>query len=185
MTEFIGNCNDIIDWQGVVDTIKDQEPGYIGPRHRKGDAVTGIDDIADMWKEAGYVIAADGGNAGWGMYFAGKHFDQTVVDTFCNYVNITPINAWISKIDPGMVAPWHWDANDNEEEYSQMDLERYSVCICKPKPGHVFAVDDVVMYNQAQGDTFKWTSRKSWHGGANCGLTPKYLFNIFGERNGS
>lgn len=181
MTQYIGNCNDIIDWQTIVDSLQAQEPAYIGPRHRGTDDIRGIGEIAQMWKDAGYVISAEGGNAGWGMYFPGQHFNQDVVDTFSEYVGITPINAWISKITPGMMAPWHWDANDNEEEYSTMQLERYSVHICKPQPGHVFAVDDTVMYNQAQGDTFKWSSRKSWHGGGNCGLSPKYLFNIFGK----
>jgi hypothetical protein len=183
MIKFIGNCSDIIDWDSVVESLDKQDPAYIGPRHRETDNIVGIREISKSWSDSGYMLASEGGSAGWGMYFAGQHFNHSVVEKFSSFVNIRPVNFWISKISPGMMAPWHWDANDSEEEYSKMpDMIRVSCHISRPSPGHVSIIDDVCLYNQEQGNTYQWPSRKSWHAGANCGLVPKYLFNIFGHQ---
>lgn len=183
MTIFIGNCNHLIDWECIVVSLNSQPPAYIGPRHRSTDNIIGIKEIATQWDTAGHTISSNGGSAGWGMYFANQHFDQQIVDIFSKFVGITPVNAWISKILPGQMAPWHWDANDNEVEYAlKPDMLRFSCHITKPSPGHISIIEDVCLYGQAQGNTYLWPSRKSWHAGANCGLTPKYLFNIFGTK---
>jgi hypothetical protein len=182
MIEFVGNCCHIIDWNEIVESLSSQKPAYVGPRHRENDPIKGISEIAKSWNQAGYVIAADGGTAGWDMFFPERNFDQSIVETFSNFVGIKPVSAWISRVNPGMFAPWHWDANDSEEEYNKMpNMLRFSCHVSKPSPGHVFIVEDTCLYNQAQGNIYKWPSRKSFHGGANCGLTPKYLFNIFGS----
>jgi hypothetical protein len=181
MTEFVGNCNNIIDWESIVSSLILQPPSYIGPRHSETDDIIGISNISKSWNDAGYVLTSNGGSAGWGMYFAGDNFDKSIIEIFSNFVGINPINAWISCINPGQMAPWHWDANDYEEEYSKMlNMLRFSCHISKPSPGHVFIVDDLCLYNQRQGDTWKWSSRQSWHAGANCGIVPKFMFNIFG-----
>lgn len=182
MIEFVGNCSHIIDWQEVVDDLTNQTPGYIGPRHREDDPIKGISDIALLWKNAGYKLLHENGTAGWDMFFPNVNFSESIVNKFSEFVGINPINAWISRVNPGMVAPWHWDANDNEEEYETIvGIKRFSCHISKPSPGHVFIVEDHCFYDQKQGDVYLWPSRKSWHGGANCGLVPKYLFNIFGN----
>lgn len=180
MAKFLGNCNDHIDWDKVLNDVEQGGPAYIGPRHTGTEDLPGMKEVFDSWQDAGFVNHEDGGSTGWGMYFPGQHFDAKVVETFENIVGINTMNAWISKVYPGMIAPWHWDVNDNEEYYAQFDIRRYSVHICKPDPGHVFMVEDTCMYNRDQGDIFEWPSRKSWHGGANFGFAPKYLFNVFG-----
>jgi hypothetical protein len=48
-----------------------------------------------------------------------------------------------------------------------------------PAFGHIFIVDDECLVNKEQGSTFKWSSRKLWHAGTNCGLVPKYIFNFW------
>jgi len=183
MIKLVGNCNNIIDWQSVVDLISAQPPGYIGPRHRSSDDIIGINEISKSWDDAGYILATEGGSAGWSMYFPRVHFDYSIVEKFSEFVKIKPVNAWISKIDPGMMAPWHWDVNDAEEEYNKMpDMLRFSCHISKPAPGHISIIEDQCLYNQEQGNTYQWPSRTSWHAGANCGIVPKYLFNIFGHK---
>jgi hypothetical protein len=183
MTKFIGNCGNIIDWQSIVDSLATQPPAYTGPRHRGTDEIIGIKEISKSWDTAGYRLAVDGGSAGWGMYFAGQHFEQSVVEKFAYFVGVEPVNAWISRVNPGAVAPWHWDANDAEEEYAKLpDMVRFSCHVSKPQPGHVSIIEDVCVYNQEQGNVWQWPSRKSWHAGANCGLAPKYLFNMFGHK---
>lgn len=182
MSKLIGNCKHLIDWEKVVIKLANTESGYVGPRHSASDAIVGIDDITSKWNKAQYVLARDGGSVGWDMFFPETHFDKSVVDIFCNYVGIQSVSAWISRINPGMMAPLHWDINDRENEYAtQKPMLRFSCHICKPHPGHCFIVDNTTLYNQEQGTVYQWQSRKSWHGGVNFGYMPKYLFNIFGH----
>ncbi len=35
MKQYIGNCSDVIDWTSVVESIKNTQPAYQGPRHTK------------------------------------------------------------------------------------------------------------------------------------------------------
>jgi hypothetical protein len=183
MSKFFGNCNNIIDWSSIVGSFNEQPPAYIGPRHKKEDDIIGLSEIAKGWDDAGYVMEADGGSVGWGMYFAGQHFSNNIVTTFANYVGITPVSTWVSCMYPGMFAPWHWDVNDQEDLYStQSDMIRFTCHISKPSAGHIFVVDGDYLYNQEQGNVYQWDSRKSWHCGANFGYEPKYLFNMFGHK---
>lgn len=184
MTQFIGNCSDKINWDELIINLEKTNPSYIGPRHRAGDNIIGLDDISKKWEDAGYKTIECGGSSGWDMFLPGVSFSNNIIETFCNIVNITPHSAWISRLKPGMYAPPHWDANDEEERFSKIpDMVRFSCHVSRPADGHVFMIDDQVLYNQTQGNIYQWNSRKSWHGGANAGLTNKYLFNIFGNPN--
>jgi hypothetical protein len=181
MTKFLGNTSSIINWDSIIDVVATQSPGYIGPRHSKQDDIIGIQEMGKLWDAAGYVLLSDGGNAGWDMFFPVQHFDQSVVDIFSNFVNANPISCWISRIHPGNMTPWHWDCNDNENEYRRMpNMIRLTCHISKPQVGHVSMIEDTCLYFQEQGNVWQWPDRTSWHGGINCGFTPKYLFNFFG-----
>jgi hypothetical protein len=180
MIKFIGNTSSIINWDDVINELETQEPAFIGPRHRSNDPVIGISNIAKLWDDAGLKTLDQGGTVGWDMFFPGKQFDRTVVDRFANFVDVDPLNCWISRVHPGNVAAWHWDANDNEELYQEMNLVRFSCHVSKPAVGHVLIVEDHCFYNEEQGNTYQWPLRMSWHGGSNCGLVPKYIFNFFG-----
>lgn len=181
MNKFLGNTANIIDWQSVIDSLVNTPPGYIGPRHSKEDDIIGIQEMDKLWKNAGYVLITDGGNAGWDMFFPGEHFEKSVVDKFSNFINADVISCWISRIHPGNMTPWHWDCNDNEDEYSKMpNMIRVTCNMSKPQYGHAIMIEDECLYFQEQGNVWKWPDRTSWHGGINCGLTPKYLFNFFG-----
>ena len=59
------------------------------------------------------------------------------------------------------------------------DKLRYHCHIGKPVPGHIFIAHDRALYNQPQGTTYCWKSRKLWHAGSNVGLEPKYLLNLW------
>jgi len=139
--EYIGNCGkilgNIIDWDAVIDHIKDQEPAYVGPSHKRGDNVPGV------------------GMKTWNT-------------------------AWISRIHPGKMAPLHWDVHDNEAQFMlEPDKIRFHCHITQPAFGHAVLVDNQCFYNQPQGATYKWDSRRYWHAGVNAGLGPKYLFNFW------
>jgi hypothetical protein len=180
MTKFIGNTNHIINWQDVVDSLSQQEPGYVGPRHSSEDDIIGIREMAKLWDKAGFTLIKDGGNAGWDMFFPDIHFDRNIVNTFADYLNVTAVDCWISRVNPGNLTPWHWDCNDNEDEYRKMNINRYSCNISKPAVGHAVMIEDDCITNQQQGNVWQWTSRTSWHGGVNFGFTPKYLLNFSG-----
>ena len=182
MLNFIGNCNNIICWDDVIKSVDQATPAYVGPRHDVGHEVEGVDEVAKPIRDAGYKFKAEGGNASWEMHFPGKQFSADAVDTFMEFVGMDSyINCWISKIYPGDVAPWHWDITDDENTLNAKgDLKRFHCHIDIPRPGHIFIIDSTCLYNEQQGNVYQWPDRKSWHAGANAGLTPKYLFNIWG-----
>lgn len=182
MIKFIGNCNGIIDWNKVILEINNTPPAYIGPRHDVGHEVEGVDEVVQPIRDAGYKFKAEGGNASWGMFFPGEQFSKEVVDKFMKFTGMTSyINCWISKVEPGDIAPWHWDITDDEITLNATgNMKRYHCHIDIPRDGHTFIVEDKCFYNEAQGNVYQWPDRKSWHAGANAGLEPKYLFNIWG-----
>lgn len=180
MIKLVGVC-DTINWDQVIADIADQKPAYIGPKHKAGDPIPGLDEVTDLWNRAGYKTPDQGGTVSWDMFFPGVNFEQSIADKFAEYIGLESINScWISRIHPGFFAPIHWDVNDNEAEYDkQPDKLRWHCHIGKPAFGHVFIAEDKCLYNQPQGTTYQWSSRKLWHAGTNCGLTPKYILNIW------
>lgn len=184
MKNFVGNCNHIIDWNAVIASIENQEPAYIGPRHKEGDVkAVGLNEVADVWNKAGYVPAYNGGNAGWDMFFPGHNFDQDVVTKFAEFVGVPGVtNAWIARIRPGYVAPWHWDVTDDETTLSsKKDTIRFHCHIQTPEDslGHSLILEDEIFYREQQGAVYKWPHRKSWHGASNCGIKPFYTFQFW------
>lgn len=181
MKNFIGNCNDIIDWNLVLQSVKNNAPAYKGPRHKKSDQLPGIKEIDEMWHKAGYTLESEGGTIGWDMCVPEKNFDRSVVTRFENYVSTDVLSCWISVVHQGYCAPWHWDTQDNEESLRKIDnIERFHCHMMDTKPGHILIVEDELYYNAKQGDVYKWPSRHAWHAGSNCGVEPKYIFNFFG-----
>lgn len=179
--KYVGNCSNIIDWNQVIADIEHQTPTYIGPSHKEGDPIPGLDEVTDMWKRAGLVTVHNGGTVGWDMFVSGKSFDERIVEKFLDFVGLESYTTcWISRIHIGCMAAWHWDVNDREVELAKEPEKRRFHChISKPAFGHALMIDDKLLYNQEQGAVYEWPSRKSWHAGANCGLVPKYLFNLW------
>lgn len=186
MIKFLGNCSDVINWDEVIGGLErcgyDSHPGpFTGPSHKAGDPIPKLNEVIDLWYRNGYTAVEDGGTVQWDMFFPGVHFDQSVVERFVERFEIKEYeNAWISRVWPGRFAPIHWDVNDNEEYYLTIpDKIRYHVHVSRPAFGHVFVAEDQAFYGRAQGDVFQWDSRRYWHSGMNCGLVPKYQFNIW------
>ena len=84
MKQYVGNCSDVIDWNAVVESIKNSEPAYQGPRHTKQDDLPGIKEISESWDKAGYTLASEGGTIGWDMCIPETNFDRSVVDKFAD-----------------------------------------------------------------------------------------------------
>ena len=186
MIKFVGNSSNVIDWDEVIAGLErhayGSHPGPdTGPTHKEGDSIPGLNEVTDLWKRNGYKTVEEGGTVQWDMFFPGIHFSPAIVDAFVEHYGIEDYTScWISRVNPGRFAPIHWDVNSNEEYYLTIpDKLRWHAHISKPAFGHVFVVDNELMYNREQGDVFQWSSRRHWHSGMNCGLVPKYVFNIW------
>ena len=46
MLKFVGNCNNIIDWNKIIAGLENQTPAYVGPRHDVGQEVPGVEEDA-------------------------------------------------------------------------------------------------------------------------------------------
>lgn len=180
MTQYVGKCL-TIDWNQLIKDIENTEPTYIGPSHKEGDPIPGLEEVIGVWNRAGFKTVHEGGNVGWDMFVSGHAFDSSIAEKFCKFVGLDSYNScWISRIHIGNFSPWHWDVNDDEEILSaRTDIRRFHCHISPPAHGHILIVENKCFYNQEQGSVYEWPSRKSWHAGMNCGLTPKYLFNIW------
>lgn len=183
MLEYFGNCQ-TINWDSLVESVINQEPAYVGPRHRDDDDVPGIAEVANVWNTGGYKLREHGGNAQWDMFFPGQNFDPEIATQFAKYVGLESAETayvWVSRINPGNVAPWHWDVTDDEVTLDLKDRVRYHCHIQRPEDtiGHTLIVEETCLYMPAQGSVYKWPSRKSWHGGSNCGPNPMYTFNFW------
>ena len=184
MKQYIGNCSSVIDWDSLIKSLESQEPAYVGPRHKKNDEkAIGINDVASVWENAGYVPIYNGGNAGWDMFLPGTNFDYDIVHKFAEFIGLPGcMNAWIARINQGNVAPWHWDVTDDETTLDkQTDIQRYHCHIQRPEDsiGHSLIMENDIYYNEEQGAVYKWPNRKSWHGASNCGLKPFYSFHFW------
>ena len=186
MIKYLGNSSDIIDWNEVIAGLErcghDSHPGpFSGPTHKAGDPIPRLNEVTDLWIKAGYKSIEEGGTVQWDMFFPGIHFDQSIVDKFAKQYNIEQYeDAWISRIHPGRFAPIHWDVNDDEAMLLALpDRKRWHCHIGKPEFGHIFVVADQCLYNQEQGAAYEWDDRRYWHAGTNCGVVPKYLFNLW------
>lgn len=138
----------------------------------------GYAEIHDIWRSANFNPAS----IKWTNYYPGINYTQDLVDDVANYLRLKGVHrSWISRIDPGYYAPWHWDVDDNETEYlSKGHIKRYSIMLGKPTIGHVFILGDDHLYNAPEGSIFKWNDYKSWHAGINAGMKPKFMFHIIG-----
>jgi len=169
MITFVGICP--INWQLLITHLETQTP-HIGPKHKASDNIPGLSEVTDLWNKAGY-----GSSVQWDMFYPGEHFDNKIVEQVVEWTGMQSYtNAWVSRIHPGYFAPIHWDVQDDEP---LPDTVRFHIHMSTPQFGHVFIAENTCFYNQQQGATYKWTSRKSWHAGTNCGLVPKYIFNIW------
>jgi hypothetical protein len=138
---------------------------------------TGYQEIFDAWIAAG----VDSTTVKWTNYYPGKHFNQLVETCVAAKLGIKPLRSWISCIEPGFQAPWHWDVDDNEKEYLQKgNLKRYTVFIIDPQQGHEFTLETTRYENVAKGTVVEWPKYNAWHSSKNTGIDLHYLYHIIG-----
>lgn len=167
------------DWDNVIDSLEKQDGVSITADPSKWNLDTpGYTDIYKIWQDAKFNPNA----IKWINYYPDTHYAQEIINELAQGLHLRVLRSWISKIEPGYFAPWHWDVDDNEEEYLQGgDIVRYSIFIEPPAMGHVFIINDDYYFNMLQGKIVKWKNYKDWHCGINGGLKPKYMLHILGN----
>lgn len=168
-----------LDWNSLLETINLQQGKSItiseknwnlnNPEYMK---------ILESWKGADFNFQS----IGWINYYPGTHFKTSWVQKAQERLCLQGVHrSWISRINPGYYAPWHWDIDDNVEAYKQKgEILRYSIFIGHPNRCHVFVTETSCNTMQKQGTCIKWKSYDEWHAGMNAGLQPKFMFHIIG-----
>jgi hypothetical protein len=135
---------------------------------------TEYETLFNMWDSAKY----NKDSIKWTNYYA-TDYGFTIEKYFESMLAVTHIRSWISRIDPGYNAAWHYDIDSNEEEYLKLGKLRRFVCfIGEPAVGHISIVENECFYNQVNGSVYEWNNYRAWHAGANVGLIPKYQYNF-------
>jgi len=174
---FLGQFNEI-NWNDILEDLENKKGISINPDFSKWNLNTpGYLQIYKIWKDAKFNSNA----IEWINYYPEDHYPTSVVDSIARFLNVIPLRSWISQINPGYFAPWHWDVDDNETEYLKLGTPiRYSCFIESPSHGHIFIIGNDYLYNQDQGNLYQWIDYKEWHSGINAGMVPKYMFHLIG-----
>jgi hypothetical protein len=187
MIEYLGNCSHIIDWTSFISDLEKVEPmiGYQYSEDRAKSTDVNVIEIAENWRSAGYnLTASSDSHIAWDAWYSGVHFDNEIEKKLCSYLKLEPIDmSMVTRLKPGKFAPWHWDVRDKQTQEkfeSYKEIVRIHIHMSQSDPGHVFVIEDNILHGRKQGDIIKWPHWKAWHGGGNCGLTPKYQFSIIG-----
>jgi hypothetical protein len=129
--------------------------------------------MLDLWESKNFNTAS----VKWTNYYDTKDLEDKIAQS----LSITPLRSWISCVEPGFMTGYHYDIDDNEEEYLKNGtLKRYSIFISEPTVGHIFILGKDYFYNNPQGTIVKWSNHREWHNGINGGLENKYMFHIIG-----
>ena len=166
-----------LDWNIIVSNLNNQNGNTITTDPDKWNLDTSeYSNIYQMWKDAKF----NPNSIKWINYYPNKHYEQDLIDNIQSYLRLSGIHrSWISRVDPGYYAPWHWDIDDNEDLYLQKGTPiRYSIMIGESYPGQIFIIGQDYIYNCPQGSIFKWNNYKEWHCGINASMVPKYMLHL-------
>lgn len=178
--KFVVNCASLIDWPSIICSIKNK-PGTSVVPDRKKLSSNEYQKLFDMWDNANFNYSS----AKWINYYP-EDYGYTISNTFESIVKSKHIRSWISRIDPGYYAPWHWDIDDNETEYLKLGKLRRFICfIGEVHPGHVSIINNSCLHAEQEGNIYEWNSYNDWHAGVNAGLIPKFQYNYLGYEDSS
>jgi hypothetical protein len=172
------NISDKFDCDELLSIVKDQpgdcrtfDPSFFDLNDKK------FGSIGDLWNRAKY----ENSSIEWFNYYSEKDFPEQFSKDFGDLFNADPIKVWISRINPGKCFPRHWDADYKEDQYTGKELVRYQMFLKDYEFGHIFILEDIPILDQKKGNVWKWRNHLVWHGGANIGFEPKFIFNFLGE----
>jgi hypothetical protein len=178
--KLIAQTENQIDWDTVIRQCS-LRPGVVLHYNNKSfdDTDPAFAKMNTIWQQAGYVY--DDPAIEWINYFPGTDFAESVVPIFRDIVNAQPWMVWVSRIRPGKMAPWHFDAHSKIKEILTLGTPvRYTCYIQEPSNGHVSIVGNKAIYRPTKGSVYQWENYNDWHCGMNGGVTDKYMFNYWG-----
>lgn len=177
MSKYIGNSSDLINWNSVINEIKDLPGNIIDLSKIWNESTPEYFEIIETLKNSD----ADLETVQWINYYPGTDFNKDIVDIFSNYISVIPIRSWISKVNPGYYVPYHWDVDDKKEEYLKLgNLKRFTCFITEPSLGQILMIDTEYFFNQEKGSVYEWNNYNDWHASTNASYSPKYLFHFLG-----
>jgi hypothetical protein len=169
-TKFLGNCSHLIDFDKLVESLKNKEPDRISP--------TLEDSVKQYMKKlnsVGYKSYNDNGAIKCKFYFAKDSYDPSIVDTIVKFSGVGHYTtSWISSVDPGFIVAPHVD-----ELSSTKQLNRMHVFLEDSVVGHMLYIKDKYFTSYKKGDIFLWDDPYSLHASCNISFVPKFLLNIY------
>lgn len=167
------------DWREILDSLTGKEGVDITPDPAIWRMeVPAYTEILNIWKTANYKMDS----IKWTNYYPGQHYDSKNIDeVLCEKLGVGYRRSWISRVDPGFSAPWHWDVEDDPEEID--GALRFTVFLGDAKLGHIFILgEEDYFINVEHGTLIKWNRYDEWHIGMNAGLVPKYMYHLKAKR---
>jgi hypothetical protein len=169
----------MVNWSDVIANIAHKEGSVVSTDlTRWNSANTAYDEIYSKWKKANF----NEHSIRWINYYPEIDYSTQIVDTVADSLRLTGVHrSWISRIDPGYMAPWHWDVDDNEDKYLKSgEIIRYTIIAQNFSIGQIFILNDQHYYNVETGLVIKWKTHRDWHCGINASMERNYMFHILG-----
>lgn len=162
----------MINWNPIISNLTNGKVVTVDPL-RWNMSNPEYQKMLDTWKSKNFNTDS----VKWTNFYNTKEVETKLAAE----LNITPLRSWISCVEPGYMTGYHYDIDDNEQEYLKHGLlKRYSVFISEPSIGHIFILGKEYFYNKTQGTIVKWSNYREWHNGINGGLENKYMFHLIG-----
>lgn len=168
----------MINWNSIIKSLKDGSEVTVDPSRWNLDNPE-YNKIYDIWKRANFNL----NSIKWTNFYPDIHFSKEIVEQQAANLNLKHVHrSWISKIDSGYMAPWHWDVDDHEQDYLKFGpIKRYTVIVEQMMHGHILIIGKDHYFNQPLGTVIKWANYREWHSGINAGMTPSHMFHILGS----
>lgn len=134
--------------------------------------------VFENWKKANFNLKS----IQWNNHYQGTSYPIELETKLAQHLRLKGVfRSWISKMNPGYMAPWHFDSQDEISKWLEVgEPQRFVVLMSPPSHGHIFILGEDYYFNQPQGTLFKWNHYKEWHSGINAGMLPKYQFHLIG-----
>lgn len=162
----------MINWNSIIANLQDGKVVTVDPSRWNMNNPE-YSQMLKLWKDSNFNT----NSVKWTNYYSYGNIESTLASE----LGITPLRSWISCVEPGYMTGYHYDIDDNEQEYLKHGLlKRYSIFVSQPDVGHVFILGKDYFYNRPQGTVVKWNNYREWHNGINGGLSNKYMFHILG-----
>jgi hypothetical protein len=192
MPKFICNTNNFINWNNFIETI--DYHGSVMPNF--------LFDVSKTIEENLVIEVPEGKGLPTDDYTSIENTTRSpfnwhsvnwtdynlehsaIVDKISLYLEVNVLRSFVSKVDPGICVPLHWDIGDVQfRTKDNLDkIFRYTCFIRPPVAGQTFSVDQHCFYNEKEGNLYEWNHYTDVHSTFNASTEPHYIFHLVGEK---